>query len=150
MFITSTPDFLTLNRHSVIQELVREEAAAAAAVAAVAAEMECEGNEGGGQMPEHEPRRRAASRVSCRTTMLAIAAVTVVVLVVGGMLVFGSKKVERVAMPAVPSRDGKAISSAADSRSLQSVKIKLGRPVQGSSVLGRDRASKAARVGRES
>jgi hypothetical protein len=148
VFITSTPDFLTLNRHSVIQELVREEAAAAAA-AAVAAEMECEGNEGGGQMPEHEPRRRAASRVSCRTTMLAIAAATVV-LVVGGMLVFGSKRVERVATPAVPSRDGKAISSAADSRSFQSVKITLGRPVQGSSVLGRDRASKAARVGRES
>jgi len=68
-------------------------------------------------MPEPEPCRRAASCFSCGTTLLAIAAV-IVVLVVGGVLVFGSEK--RVAVPAGASRDDKAISSTTGPRRLHS------------------------------
>jgi hypothetical protein len=102
-------------------------------------------SKGGGQMPEPDPRWRAASHFSCRTTLLAIAAV--VVLVVGGVLVFGSK---HVAMPAGATRDDKAISSTADPRNLHGDKKTMGRPVQEASSTGRYRASKAVPVGRQS
>jgi len=112
-------------------------------------EGECEGStsltrEGRGQMPEPEPRRRAASRFGSRTTMLAIAAL-IVVLVVGGVLIFWST---HVAMPAGASRDDRPISCATDPRSLIStsswpVNVAFG-------VSQSPRASKAAPVGRES